>query len=322
MQPTCTDVLDAAIVGGGPAGLSAALLLGRCRRRVLVLDDGRPRNAASCGVHGFLTRDGTPPAELLRIAREQLAPYTSVRLRSGHVADARRTGDGFELALDDGARFTCRTLVLATGVVDRLPDIPGFEHYYGRGVYPCPYCDGWEMRDRPLAAYGDAPAVARLGLALTTWSRDVIVCVDDERALDERSRRELQATGVRVVAQPIVGLEGDGERLEALRLRDGSRLARAAVFFTFGVQQRSALAARLGCRVTPDAGAETDDRCATGVPGLFVAGDASRDVAFAIVAAAEGAEAAVAANKHLMRLDVAARTHGSAVAMAAGSPLR
>jgi thioredoxin reductase len=316
---SCDDVLDVAIVGAGPAGLSAALLLGRCRRSVLVVDDGRPRNEPSRAVHGFLTRDGTPPAELLRIARAQLAPYASVRLRAGHVADASRTAGRFELALDDGGRIASRALVLATGVIDRLPDIPGFERYYGRGVYPCPYCDGWEMRDRPLAAYGDVPAVARLGLALTTWSRDVIVCVDDPGMLDVAARQELEARGVGVVGQPIAAVEGDGERFRRLRLRDGSRIDRAALFFTFGLEQRSALAAQLGCRVTPEAGAETDDRCATGVPGLFVAGDASRDVAFAIVAAAEGAEAAVAVNKHLVRLDVASRAGGRAVAIARGS---
>jgi thioredoxin reductase len=281
--------------------LSAALVLGRCRRRVVVVDDGRPRNAASEALHGFLTRDGIAPAELLRIGRAQLAPYASVRIVDGQVTDARRVDDGFVLDVDGAAFVVAPTLLLATGVRDRLPEVEGFETYYGRGVYHCPYCDGWELRERPLAAYGPGAQAARLAVALTPWSADVALCTDGADELGDDDRRDLAAHGIPVYTQPVFRLEGDAERLSAVRFADGSSLRRAALFFALGVSPRCGLAARLGCPVTEERGAETEKLARTAVPGLFVAGDASRDVALAIVAAAEGAEAAVAMNKLLLR---------------------
>src|SRR5687768_7612451 len=145
---------DVLIVGGGPAGLSAALVLGRCRRRVLVCDAGRPRNAASHGLHGFLTRDGIKPSEFLEIARQQLRPYDTVELKQTEVTSARRLANGFELTLANGESVSARKLLLATGVVDELPALDGLPDFYGRSVFHCPYCDGWEVRDQPLAIYG------------------------------------------------------------------------------------------------------------------------------------------------------------------------
>jgi thioredoxin reductase len=142
------------IVGAGPAGLSAALILGRCRRRVLVCDSGKPRNAASRAVHGFLSRDGTPPPELLDCAREQIRPYRTVTMLQTEVVDAEQSAEGFAVLLANGSSYFAPKLLLATGVVDELPAITGIDRFYGRSVHHCPYCDGWEWRDQPLAVYG------------------------------------------------------------------------------------------------------------------------------------------------------------------------
>lgn len=288
---------DAVIVGGGPAGLSAALILGRCRRRVLLCDAGRPRNAASKALHGFLTRDGIRPVELLRIGRRELAKY-GIELVRGEARDARRTAAGFEVVLAGGRRLSSRTLLVATGVVDRLPDVEGVRALYGRSVFHCPYCDGWEVSDRPLAVYGRGRSGMALALALLTWSRDVALLSDGSARLPLDERRRLRAYGVELVERKIARFEPRGNGLDVV-FPDGKRLARAALFFSAGQEPACDFPRRLGCRFTRKGAVKTDRLGGTGVPGLYVAGDASRDVQFAVVAAAEGAKAAVAINRAL-----------------------
>jgi thioredoxin reductase len=285
---------DAIIVGGGPAGLSAALVLGRCRRTVLLCDTGRPRNAASRTLHGFLTRDGIPPRELLAIGRRQLSRY-GVELLSAEVTDARRTRSGFEVVLDAGRRLSARTLLIATGVVDHLPAVPGVEALFGRSVFHCPYCDGWEVSDRPLGVYGRGRSGMALALSLRTWSRDVVLLSNGSARLTHRDRRRLHDKGVGVVEKAIARFE---PRRAGLRVvfADGDGLARAALFFSTGQELHSDLPRRLGCCFNRKGAVRTDRLEGTGVPGLYVAGDASRDVQLAIVAAAEGAKAAFAMN--------------------------
>src|ERR671914_1663155 len=168
---------DVIIVGAGPAGLSAGLILGRCRRRVLICDSGEYRNAASHSMHGFLSRDGMQPGEFLRVGREQLEPY-GVEVRNVKVTDARRSETGFDITLNNEKHEVCKKLLLATGVIDRIPPVKGIADLYGRRVFHCPYCDGWELRDQPLAVYGRAQKGLDLALALTTWSGDVVLCTD------------------------------------------------------------------------------------------------------------------------------------------------
>src|SRR4029450_12192893 len=173
-----TDQLkyDVVIVGAGPAGLSAALMLGRCRRSVVVFDNGKPRNAASRALHGYLTRDGIAPADFLQLARGELAPYDSVEIRNEEVTAAEcRRGGGFAVTRASGEAVRARKLLLATGVVDNLPDIPGFRELYGRSVFHCPYCDGWELCDLSLAVYGRGARGAGLSLELTAWGRALVL---------------------------------------------------------------------------------------------------------------------------------------------------
>jgi thioredoxin reductase len=295
---------DVAIIGGGPAGLSAALVLGRCRRSVLVLDDGRYRNAASARVHGFITREGTPPGELRRLARAEIAHYPSVRFSDARVVDARRVDRDFELVCADGSTVRARRALLATGLVDNLPDIPGAEELLGSRLFHCPYCDGWELRDQPLAAYGSPDdRGARFALEMTLWSRDVVFCTGGPYRLDARYGDRLREHGVRICDERIVRFEAAGDALDIV-LESGPPLRRQALFFSIGCQQRSDLAEKLGCRMTKKGGVDSGRLEATSIPGLWVAGDASRDALQAIVGAGEGSTAALAINTSLVEEDL------------------
>jgi thioredoxin reductase len=296
---------DAVIVGGGPAGLNAALILGRCRRRVLLCDSGAPRNAVSRGVHGFLSRDGTPPGELRRIAREELRPYDSVELRDVVVVDAAVRPHGFDVTLADGGTVPARKLLLATGLTEELPEIAGVEEFWGRGVYSCPYCDGWEHRDQPIAAYGLRDAAKGLALEMKIWSGDVVLCTDGPAGLSKDDEAELDRHGIPVIEDRLARLEGSGRGLERICFASGRIIERRALFYVYGERECSELATRLGCELTQTGTVKTRSYEKTNVPGLYVAGDASRRVQFAIVAAAEGAAAAFAINTELWKEDLA-----------------
>jgi thioredoxin reductase len=300
------DAVDVVIVGAGPAGLSAALILGRCRRSVLLCDAGEPRNAASHALYGFLTRDGTPPAEFLAIGREQLAPYDTVAFRQIEVRDAEHLEDGFAVTLADDSRYRSRKLLLATGVVDLVPQIEGFGALYGRSVFHCPYCDGWQVRDQPLAVYGQGSRAVQLAIELTCWSHDIVLCSDGE-AVAQKDRARLKRSGIGVIEDRVERLESSGERLENVVFAGGHILPRHALFFSTGQQQRSHLPEKLGCTFNDRGAVETSDYEHTDVSGLYVAGDASKAVQLAIVAAAEGAKAAFAINTDLLKDDVRRR---------------
>lgn len=296
---------DVIIVGAGPAGLSAALVLGRCRRRVLICDAGRPRNAMSRGLHGYLTRDGIDPAEFLSTGRDQLRPYETVEVRQIEVTDARRVADGFEITLQNGQCVASRKLLLTTGVVDDIPEIDGLAAFYGTSVFHCPYCDGWEMRDKPLAVYGRGENGAGLAVELTLWSRDLVLCTDGPAQISPEHLQRLARHRIPVREEKIARLEGKADVLERVVFANGESLAIRGLFFSTGQRQGSDLAERLGCEFSQQGCVNTGDNETTNVPGLYVAGDASRFVQFVIVAASEGAQAAVAINKELMKEDLA-----------------
>jgi thioredoxin reductase len=296
---------DVVIVGAGPAGLSAALILGRCRRSVLICDIGRPRNAASQAIHGFLTRDGIPPFAFLDLARRELARYDTIELRSVEVTDATCTsGTRFDVTLADGTVVRSRKLLIATGVMDNLPPIDGVGELYGRSVFHCPYCDGWEVRDQPIAIYGRGERGLGLSLELTAWSPDLILCTDGPTEIAPDDLARLARNGITVREDRVARLEGNDGILTHVVFESGERLPRRALFFTTGPFQRSDLSTRLGCEINEKGTVRTGKYETTHLAGLYVAGDASRAVQWVVVAAAEGAEAAFAINTDLIKSDL------------------
>jgi thioredoxin reductase len=268
---------------------------------VLVCDNGHPRNEASHALHGFLTRDGIPPADFLRIARSELRRYATVELRDVTVTDARCEESAFTVTLETGESVRSRKLLVATGVRDHVPSIPGIEALYGRSVFHCPYCDGWEMREQPWAVYGRGDRGYGLSLELTAWTSDILLCTDGPSELQDEQLERLRRNGIAVREDSVERLEGRDGMLERIVFADGEPAARRALFFTTGQHQQSPLAISLGCEFNDKGTVRTGRYESTHLPGLFVAGDASRAVQWVIVAAAEGAEAAFAINTDLIK---------------------
>jgi thioredoxin reductase len=293
---------DVIVVGGGPAGLSAALTLGRCRRSVLICDAGRYRNRAAHHMHGFLTRDGIGPGDFLELARADVLRYPTVELCSSEVCNAICRENSFDVTLEDGSVLRARKLLLATGVVDELPSVEGFERFYGKSAHHCPYCDGWEWRDQPIAAYGRGEKGAGLALMLKQWSADLALFTDGPAQLSAQYCERLAAQEIPVYEERIARMEGTGDGLlQQIVLASGTCVGRRAFFFNTGQHQRSALAIALGCELTSKGGVEANAYdVATNIPGVYVAGDASRDVQLVVVAVAEGTKAAFAINKALL----------------------
>jgi len=293
---------DVIIVGAGPAGLSAALILGRCRRRVLLCDSGTPRSAASHRMNAFLSQDGTDPEGFRALCRQQLAAYSNVTLRAVTVRDVRPlTEDGFEVDCAAAAPERCRMLLLATGLFDQLPPLPGIERFWGVSVHQCPYCDGWEMRDRTIAVYGQGQRGLEMARAMTAWSGDLMLCTHGPVRYTRTERRALAANGVRLIPDRIEALEGSGSQLHGIRFAGGRRERCDALFFDTPSYPQSPLAERLGCTMTQAGGVLCGKYEESSVPGVFAAGNITKGVQLSIVAAAEGARAAFGINRALTR---------------------
>jgi thioredoxin reductase len=301
---------DVVIAGAGPAGLSAALVLGRACRNVLLCDTGTPRSLASQEMHAYLSRDGIEPARFREICRREVLKYPGVRYRRIEVRSARRRGTGFLVRLADSPPVTARKLLIATGLYDILPPLPGLEPLFGRSVFQCPYCDGWEMRGRRIAVYGRRQRGLQMARAMTAWARDIVLCTDGRSGYSAEQRRQLQRNGVRLLEKPLARLEGTRGRLRAIVFEDGESLARDALFFDTPSRGQSKLAESLGCQFDRRGGVLCGDYEATSVPGVFVAGNIIRDVQLSIVAAAEGARAAFGINRALTREDFERRATG------------
>ena len=295
--------IDVLIVRGGPAGLSAALILGRCRRTVLVCDDRQQRNRASKEIHGLLGSNGRSPAQFLQEGREELMRHESVSMRQARVTEMEPCEDGFRFACEDGVSGIAARVLLATGIVDEIPDLPGIHALYGVSVHHCLYCDGFEYAGQPVAAYGKGDKGAELGIMMKYWIDDIVVCSDGTEVSAAVVKR-LEQHGISLRTEPVRELHGARGILSTIAFENGPDLSRTGMFFSTGCHQGSDLPLRLGCKRDEKGGVITDALTEeTTVPGLYVAGDVSRDVLLVAVAIAEGAKAAVAINKAFLRRD-------------------
>jgi thioredoxin reductase len=300
---------DVVVVGGGAAGLSGAVTLARARRSVLVVDAGEPRNAPAAGVHSYLTRDGTPPHELLAVGREEARRY-GAHVVGGRVEGADRDGDGFVVTLAGGGarhRVRARRLLVTTGLVDELPDVPGVRELWGRDVVHCPYCHGWEISDQAIGVLATGPMAVFQALLFRQWSPDVVLFRHTAPPPSDDERAQLAGRGIRVVDGKVEALELAGDRLGGVRLETGEVvprqavavqprfLARAGVLTTLGLEAREHPQG-IGTYVPSDPTGRTD------VPGVWIAGNVADPLAQVISAAAAGNTAAAAINVDLLGL--------------------
>ncbi|MEV7327771.1 bifunctional NAD(P)/FAD-dependent oxidoreductase/class I SAM-dependent methyltransferase [Micromonospora sp. NPDC093244] len=307
------ETYDVVVVGGGAAGLSGALALSRARRSVLVVDSGEPRNAPAGHVHNYLGREGTPPGELLAIGRGEVAGYGG-RFRTGEVRTATRDGDGFLLTLDDGSAVRARRLLVATGLTDELPDVPGLARRWGRDVLHCPYCHGWEVQDRRIGVLATGPMGVHQAEMWRQWSSHVLLLLHDAPAPDEETAERLAARSIAVVPGPVAGLEVTGDALSGVRLADGRVVALDAVVVASRTVPRADLLVPLG--LAPEevtmgghvVGTQipADATGATTVAGVWVAGNVADIRGQVIASAAAGLTAGAAINADLIAEDTRA----------------
>jgi thioredoxin reductase len=295
---------DCAIIGGGPAGLNAALVLGRARRNVALIDNNRPRNAVTHASHGFITRDGVTPAEFRRVAYEEVLRYPSVHHLQTEVVSITKNESGFEVLDSSGLRIQARKLILATGVKEIFPEIEGFYPLYGKSLFNCPYCDGWELRDQPLVLVSESAAIFHTAKLLLNWSKDLIVCTNGHASLSEEQKERLQSKGIVVMEQPVSAFIGHNGQLEHVRFTDGTQVPRVGGFVSPQFVQSTPFGEHLGCERTESGGIKTDEAGRTSIPGVYAAGDSSYFMPSQLIfAAADGSRTAASVNMDLTEED-------------------
>jgi thioredoxin reductase len=295
--------VDVLVIGGGAAGLSAALVLSRARRAVLVVDSGTPRNAPASHMHGFLSRDGLPPGELLAVGRDEVRGYGATVL-DGAVTELAPAGSaGFSVLLADGQRFSARRVLVATGLRDELPDIAGLRERWARDVLHCPYCHGHEVSDQQLGVLGGSPDAVRYAQIIRQWSPDVVFFTP-EGLLTADERSQLAARAIGIVEGTVKAVLIEDDQLCGVEMSDGRRVPRVALFVPPRFVPNNDLLVGLGCDIDETGWVVTDGGGRTTVPGAWVAGNVANPRAQVITAAGEGSAAAIAINADLVDEDV------------------
>jgi thioredoxin reductase len=298
--PDSSSIHDCIIIGGGPAGLTCAIFLGRYRRRVLLCDNGRPRNYASRAIHGFIGQHNIPPAELLRRGREE-AEAAGVEVCDCTVSKIERIGDEFSVTTTAGTMRT-RRVVLAYGVRDLVPDIPHLTDFYPGSIYHCPDCDGYEVTGKRVGVIGHGKRVVGLALKLLQWSDELTIFVDGQpRDFSKEQTSKLLAEGIDIKDEKLLALTGHGDQVSHAVLSTGERVEIDALFFSIGTERSCTLAEDLGCEVLdPEPCIVVDEYKETTVEGVYAIGDLAPGAQLAVTSAADGAIAAIAINKSLL----------------------
>ncbi|MEU4807380.1 NAD(P)/FAD-dependent oxidoreductase [Actinosynnema sp. NPDC023587] len=296
---------DAVVIGAGAAGLNAALLLARARRRVAVVDNGQPRNAPAAHMHGFLSRDGMPPAAFLEAGRAEAVGYGAVMVDAAVETSLPADGGGFTALLDNGGTLHARSLVVATGLRDELPEIPGVHDRWGRDVVHCPYCHGYEFRDQAIGVLGTSPGAVFHAQMLRQWSPDVVLFAHT-LDLSAEDRERLDARGIVVVEGSVAAVAVQDDAVRGVELADGSSVPRSGVFVVPRMVPRDALLRGLGCAVGEDGWVSVDRHGQTSVPGVWAAGNVIDPRAQVVTSAGMGSAAGFALNIDLVQRDIAA----------------
>lgn len=296
---------DCAIVGGGPAGLNAALVLGRGKKSVALFDNGQPRNAVTHASHGFITRDGVTPSEFRRIAYGEVLSYPTVRHWQDEITGLERTETGFLLRTASGEQVEARKLILAAGLKEELPEIEGIRDFYGSSIFNCPFCDGWENRDRPLAIISDNPSIFHRVKLLYNWTKDLIVCTNGNRdLLTPEQRQQLESKGIPLIETSIAAFAGHDGMLERIDFTDGTSMKRSGALIDPVQLPKAGFEEALGYEVSDVGAIVTDAMGRTGAAGVFAAGDAAYVMPSQLIyAAASGSKAAVSVMAELTEED-------------------
>lgn len=292
-------MLDVIIVGGGPAGLSAGLILGRFRRSVLICDSGQPRNAKASGIHGLLTREGIPPREFLEIARAELGAYATVEIQDREIVDIKQVNEAFEVYFQNGQSAKSRKLLFASGVKDALPSIEGLAQLFGKSVFHCPYCHGWEARDKAIAILANEHLALHFAELLYSLSKNIIICTNGDSLISPADHAHILEQGIEIIETPIERLDYQDNLMRGLVFADGSYVKRDVAFVSTKVEQHSLLPVQLGCELTEHGHVLIDLMGKTSVAGVYAAGDLVNRQQQVLFAMAAGASSAAAINTEL-----------------------
>lgn len=294
---------DVIIIGGGPAGLSAALTLGRAKREILVIDEEKPRSQVTRFSHGYLTRDGVKPGDFRKTAREELSKYHLVDYINDLVLDVHRHEKQFKIGLKKEQNFIARKILFATGLRDVLPEVRGFNEVYGKSAFICPYCDGWEFRDQSIAIIGSKLSDVHFVKALHGWSHDIALFTNGPHQLEEKQIEGFRKKQVPIYEEKISEIEHENGIVNSIVLDGGQRISRSAIFFNPGVKQASLIPHSLGVALNENDIYITEEDGKTNVEGLYIAGDSRNHLHQIIHAASDGSKAAVGINMELLKED-------------------